>query len=122
MTGKHVKYRQVNHLSITQGKDKVWRVRTTWWPHNVLFSDADHDIAYQWANRHRKLAKKEPAWSPQDLEYLSETYGTIPAAVIGQRLGRSVNALKIITYRKLGVNQRSNFYTATATAGEMGIP
>lgn len=87
----------------------------------MLFSDPDHDTAYQWANRYRKLAKKEPAWSPQDLEYLSENYGTIPAAVIAKRLGRSTNALKIITYRKLGVNQRSNFYTARAVAGELGI-
>ena len=121
MTGKHVKMRRVNRLLISRGHDGLWRVRTSFPPHEVLFTNPDQDIAYRWAHRHRQFAKKPPVWLAEDLEYLAENYGAVPAREIGQRLQRSCNALKIISYRKLGINQRSNIYTARAVATELGI-
>jgi hypothetical protein len=61
-------------------------------------------------------------WTPDELEYLSETYGRQDKAVIARHLGRSENALKIVAYRKLnGLNQRSNIYTARAVADALGV-
>ena len=121
MTGKQVKFRQVNRLIVSQGHDGIWRVRTPFTPRQVLYSNQDFDIAYRWAHQHRQFAKKEPVWSAEELEYLAENYGRIPAREIGRRLQRSCNALKIISFRKLGINQRSNIYTARAVATELGI-
>lgn len=68
-----------------------------------------------------KLHSPRPRWSPEDLEFLNENYGVMPANKIAKKLGRSVNALKIISYRKLGINQRSNIYTARSVAELVGV-
>jgi hypothetical protein len=68
-----------------------------------------------------KLCENRPRWSPEELEFLSENYGVLPADKIAKKLGRSVNALKIISYRKLGINQRSNIYTARNVAELVGV-
>ena len=68
-----------------------------------------------------KLRTKRPRWSPKDLEFLNDSYGTMPAEKISKKLGRSPNALKIISYRKLGINQRSNIYSARNVAEMVGV-
>lgn len=67
------------------------------------------------------LRAKRPRWSAEDLEFLNENYGIMPADKIAKKLGRSTNALKIISYRKLGINQRSNIYTARSVAELVGV-
>lgn len=68
------------------------------------------------------LPKSHPRWTQDDLDYLHDNYGRQPAAVIGKRLGRSTNALKIISFRRLnGCNQRSNIYTARTAAIALGV-
>lgn len=121
MTGKQVKFRQVNRLRLSQGHDGVWRVRAPGPPHEVLFEDKDQQKAYRWAHSNRKFSNKEPVWADYELEILADTYGLVPAAQLAQRLRRTPNALKIISYRKLRINQLSNIYTARAVATEMGI-
>lgn len=121
MTGKFTRLRQVNRLKVSRGHDGIWRARSPFPPHEVLFSGPDHDTVFRWAHRCRKFAKKEPIWTAEDLEWLNENYGRIPAEVIAKRLKRSKNALKIITYRKLGINQRSNMYTARSIAEDLGV-
>lgn len=68
-----------------------------------------------------KLHIPRPRWSPKDLEFLNDNYGILPAEKIAAKLGRSKNALKIISYRKLGINQRSNIYTARNVAELVGV-
>ena len=69
-----------------------------------------------------KLSKKHNrAWTQRELEFLADNYGRMPAEVVARRLKRSKNALKIIAYRKLGIDQRSNIYTASNVANIMGI-
>lgn len=121
MTGKHTKLNQINRLRLSQGHDGIWKVRSPCPPHDVLYSDPDRYAAIRWAHRHREFARREPVWLAEDLEYLHDNYGKVPVDQICKRLNRSANALKIISFRKLGVNQRSNFYTARAVAGELGI-
>jgi len=61
-------------------------------------------------------------WKPEELEILATEYGRMPAVELGKKLGRSPNALKVVSYRKLeGLNQRSNIYTARAVASILGI-
>lgn len=68
------------------------------------------------------LRKKPPRWTPEELEYLQDNYGVLPVEAICKHLGRSQNALKIISYRKCrGLNQKSNMYTARAVADELGV-
>jgi len=68
------------------------------------------------------LPHRQPRWNQADLDYLHDNYGRQPAAVIAKRLGRSTNALKIISFRRLnGCNQRSNIYTARAAADALGL-
>lgn len=68
------------------------------------------------------LPARRPRWNQADLDYLHDNYGRRSAAVIGKRLGRSTNALKIISFRRLnGLDQRSNIYTARAAADALGL-
>ncbi|MDD5701386.1 MAG: helix-turn-helix domain-containing protein [Dehalococcoidales bacterium] len=60
-------------------------------------------------------------WDEKDLEYLNDNYGITPDAVVCRHLQRSVNALKIISYRKLGINRKSNIYTARMVADLLGV-
>jgi len=70
-----------------------------------------------------RLAHRRPNWTQKELDYLNDNYGLKPAAEIAKHLGRSTNALKIISFRRLnGHNQRANLYTARAVALEMGVP
>jgi len=70
-----------------------------------------------------RLAQRRPNWTQKDLDYLNDNYGLKPAAEIARHLGRSINALKIISFRRLGGhNQRANLYTSRAVALEMGLP
>ena len=69
-----------------------------------------------------RLAERHRNWTQKELNYLNDNYGLVPAAEIAKRLGRSTNALKIISIRRLGGhNQRANLYTARAVALEMGV-
>ena len=121
MTGKQVKLKQINRLRLSRGHDGIWRVRAPDPPHKILFENTDQYTAYRWAHRCRKFARKEPIWAPHELEYLADNYGLMPAEEIAHRLGRTKNALKIISFRKLRIDQRSNLYTARAVALELGI-
>jgi hypothetical protein len=67
------------------------------------------------------LTSPKPRWTDEDLEYLKENYGVISAEEIAEKLGRSTDALKIISYRKLSINQRSNIYTARTVADLVGV-
>ena len=67
------------------------------------------------------LRRRKRDWTSAELEFLADNYGRLPKEAIARRLRRSVNALKIISYRKLGINQKSNIYTARALARELGI-
>jgi len=68
------------------------------------------------------IARRRPIWTQVELDYLNDNYGLKPAAEIAERLGRSTNALKIISFRRLnGHNQRANIYTARAVAIIMGV-
>ena len=68
------------------------------------------------------LPASHPRWTQNDLDYLHDNYGRHPAADIAERLGRSTNALKIISFRRLnGCNQRSNIYTARTAADALGV-
>ena len=66
------------------------------------------------------LTEGTPRWSSEDLGYLNDTYGILPAKKIAEHLHRSTNALKIISYRRLRINQRSNIYTAREIAKIVG--
>jgi len=79
------------------------------------------EAAYTWAHRHRRYAKKEPPWADYELDYLADNYGRFEAEELASKMRRSVNALKIITFRKLGINQKSNFYSARAVAEVLGV-
>lgn len=68
-----------------------------------------------------ELRAHRPRWSPEDLGFLNDNYGIMPAELIAKKLGRSTNALKIISYRKLRINQRSNIYTARNIAELVGV-
>jgi len=111
--------KQVNRLLITRRHDGVFRVRSPL--RKVLKECPTYDEAFLWAHKNRKYAKKEPVWAEWELEFLLDNYGILPAEVIARRLRRSTNSLKIICVRKLGINQRSNIYTARAAAKELGI-
>ena len=106
-------------MAITKGKDGQFRVRSP--SREVLKVCDDEEKAYLWAHRNRKYARKEPPWADWELEFLADNYGTMPAEDIAKRLRRSTNALKIICVRRLGINQKSNIYTARSTARELGI-
>jgi hypothetical protein len=68
------------------------------------------------------IRKKELPWTDRELQYLEDNYGLRPVEAIARKLGRSKNALKIVSYRKLhGLNQRSNIYTARSTAEILGV-
>jgi hypothetical protein len=61
-------------------------------------------------------------WEPEELEILAQEYGRMPAVELGKKLGRSPNALKVASFRKLeGLNQRNNIYTARAVSSILGI-
>ena len=68
-----------------------------------------------------KLTKKTPRWTPAHLQFLHDNYGIMPAEKIAKMLRRSKNALKIISYRKLRINQRTNIYSARTVAKLMGV-
>lgn len=69
-----------------------------------------------------KIQKHKPAWTEKELEFLMDNYGRMSVDEISKKLKRSRNAIKIICDRKLHcLNQRSNIYTARATAEELGI-
>ncbi len=111
----------VNRLRISQGHDGIYKVRSPKKPYPVLKEFRTEEAAYKWAHQNRKFAVKEPPWAEWELEYLADNYGRIPAEKIAQHLRRSPNALKIISFRKLDINQRSNIYTARALAQELGV-
>jgi len=111
----------VNRLRSSRGKDGVFRVRSPNKPYPVLKEKPTFALAYQWAHRCRKYARKEPPWTEGELEFLADNYGRISVEDISRRLRRSPNSLKIITFRKLGINQKSNIYTARALAKDLGI-
>ncbi|GAJ06113.1 unnamed protein product, partial [marine sediment metagenome] len=119
----------VNCLRISEGKDGIYRVRTPKKvfkngrvrPPEVIHEAPTEEEAYIWAHKCRRFSKKEPPWAEYELEYLDEYYGRLPAEKIGKHLRRSVNSLKIITFRKLGINQKSNIYTARGLAADLGI-
>jgi len=69
------------------------------------------------------LTKKRPRWTQADLDFLNDNYGVMSDADLGRRLGgRSVNALKIISFRRLnGVNRKTNLYTARTIARTVGV-
>ena len=113
--------RWVNRLRISRGKDGLFKVRSPDKPYPVLKEAATLEKAYRWAHRCRKYAKKEPPWAEYELEYLADNYGRISADAICKHLNRSPNSLKIITFRKLGINQKSNIYTSRSLAREMGV-
>ena len=115
------KVKFVNKLRITQGHDGLFRVRSPEKPPRVLKVAETEAAAYRWAHRCRKFTRKEPPWSEDELEFLADNYGRIPVEDICRRLKRSPNSLKIISFRKLGINQKSNIYTARAVAGELGL-
>jgi len=115
------KIKFVNNLSISRGKDGVFRVRRCKKPHLILKEAPTFEKAYLWAHRNRKYSKKAPPWADYELEFLDENYGRLSVEKICQHLKRTPNSLKIITYRKLGINQKSNIYTARALAKEMGV-
>jgi hypothetical protein len=60
-------------------------------------------------------------WETSDLEYLNDNYGVTPDPVVCRHLKRSVNALKIISYRKLKINRKTNIYTARNVADLLGV-
>jgi len=69
-----------------------------------------------------RLVQRSRNWTQKELDYLNDNYGLKPATEIAERLGRSTNALKIISTRRLGGhNQRANLYTARAVATVMGV-
>ncbi len=122
MTGKKNKLRRVNCLSISRGWDGVWRVRSPERPHRVLYEAPSQEKAYRWAHRHREFTQRTPIWTEEELLYLDDNYGVLPAERICRHLGRSRNALKIAAYRKLNhINQRSNIYTAREVARIVGV-
>ena len=116
---QHIKW--VNRLRISQGHDGVFRVRSPEKPPRVLKEFKTEIAAYNWAHRNRKFAVKEPEWAEWELEFLADNYGRMPAEEIARHLRRSTDALKIITFRKLKINQKSNIYTARCLARELGI-
>lgn len=111
----------VNRLRISRGHDGLFRVRSPEKPYPVLKTCRSEQSAYNWAHRNRTYAHKEPPWTAWELEYLLEHYGTLPAEDIAHRLRRSTNSLKIISFRRLKINQKSNIYTARLLARELGI-
>ena len=115
------KIRWVNRLRISRGHGGLYKVRSPDKPYLVLKEEPTFEKAYRWAHRCRKFAKKEPPWSKDELEFLNDNYGLMPAETLAHRLGRTKNALKIISFRKLKIDQRSNLYTARAVAIELGI-
>lgn len=115
------KVKMVNRLRISRGKDGLFRVRSPDKPSKVLKEAKTEEEAYKWAHRCRKFAHKEPPWTLEELEFLADNYGRMSAEDIARRLKRSTNALKIISFRKLGINQKSNIYTARALARELGL-
>jgi len=65
---------------------------------------------------------KEPPWTQEELEYLSDRTGVISDEAISRHLNRSKNALKIARYRKLGgVTKWTNVFSARAVARELGV-
>ncbi len=115
------KIKWVNRLRISRGKDGVFRVRSPDKPYKVLKEAPTEALAYRWAHRCRKYARKEPPWIEDELEFLADNYGRISVEDICRRLNRSPNSLKIISFRKLGINQKSNIYTARALASDLGV-
>ena len=69
----------------------------------------------------QKLSKKTPRWTPSQLQFLHDNYGILAAEKIAKTLRRTKNALKIISYRKLRINQRTNIYSARTVAKLMGV-
>ena len=59
-------------------------------------------------------------WTEDELEYLNDNYGITPDKVVTRHLNRSINALKIISFRKLSINRKTNIYTARSVADLLG--
>ncbi|MDD5039105.1 MAG: hypothetical protein PHN78_07290 [Dehalococcoidales bacterium] len=64
---------------------------------------------------------KAPRWAVEELDYLNDNYGVTPDDTVCRHLNRSVNALKIVSYRKLGINRKTNIYTARTVADILGV-
>lgn len=117
---------QVNCLRICHNGDHKYLVRTLAKPHQELYEAPSHKKAYSWAHNNRDYTQRTPCWTEEELDYLAENYGRIPREQICRHLRRSANALKIAALRKRShgrehLNQRSNIYTARATASVLGI-
>lgn len=78
-------------------------------------------VAVRYRVKKLNLVTVKRTWSREELGYLAEYYGVLPAAEVAKHLKRSVNALKIASYRKLGLNQRSNIYSASEVARLLGV-
>lgn len=113
--------RMVNRLRITRNGNGKYQVKSPHKPPRILKEFEDEEQAYNWAHRNRRYADKEPPWADYELQFLADNYGRLPAEEIARRLRRTTNALKIISFRKLGINQKSNIYSARATAEVMGL-
>ncbi len=68
-----------------------------------------------------KLPIKEPRWMPWELEYLKNNYGKLPDKEISDHLNRSVDALHIISVRKLKRCRHDNIITARQLAPILGV-
>lgn len=70
-------------------------------------------------DRRYQRAKKE--WTPGELEVLSNKYGLISDRALSKLLQRSPNANKIAATRKLHINRKMNFFSATEASKALGI-
>ena len=61
----------------------------------------------------------QPAWTPDEVEFLQENWGLTPEADIARMLGRTVLAC-LLKAKKLGLSRKQNFYTATDVAAIFG--
>ncbi len=55
VTGKHIKHLRVNYLTLSQGWDKIWRVRSPEHPPRVLHEAPSQEEAYRWAHGYREF-------------------------------------------------------------------
>lgn len=60
-------------------------------------------------------------WTQEDLQYLAKNYGILPDEEICRQLERSPNALKIMGYRAMRINHKTNIITAREVARVMGV-
>lgn len=60
------------------------------------------------------------AWSEDEIEYLVDHYGLVSLRHIARRLRRTETAVKLKA-KRLGINQKANFYSATLVAEVFGV-